>query len=57
LAAQFVEGAFDAHAGGVFAEAEDFADFAEILILEKAQEDGVALVLVEAAHRFIEQGA
>src|SRR5579862_4383316 len=55
VGAQFIEGATDAFFGGVFAGAERGADFAEGAIFKITQDEGVAFVIAEASHGFIEQ--
>jgi len=52
--AEFVEGAVDSHAGGVFGEAELGADFGEGLLRDKPEEDGGAVGFGELVDGVVE---
>jgi len=54
LSAQFIQGAFNAHAGGVFTQPQDGANFPVAFFLKKAQQHGVAFGFTQPVYGFIE---
>ena len=57
MATEFFDGARDAFLSGVLADAEGATDGAEILVIVKAEDDGVVIRFAEFGHDFVENGA